>query len=110
MEDIGYQAFASCSSLTSITIPNSVTSIGVGAFLDCSSLTSITIPNSVTSIGEWAFSRCSSLTSINVDANNANYCSIDGVLFSKDKTILIQFPIGNTRSEYIIPNSVTRNT
>ena len=107
VEDIGYQAFASCSSLTSITIPNSVTSIGVGAFLDCSSLTSITIPNSVTSIGEWAFSRCSSLTSINVDANNANYCSIDGVLFSKDKTILIQFPIGNTRSEYIIPNSVT---
>ena len=107
VEDIGYQAFASCSSLTSITIPNSVTSIGVGAFLDCSSLTSITIPNSVTSIGDYAFEGCSSLTSINVDANNANYCSIDGVLFSKDKTILIQFPIGNTRSEYIIPNSVT---
>ena len=104
---IGYDAFKDCSSLTSVTIGNSVTSIGRSAFSGCSSLTSVTIPNSVTSIGEWAFSSCSSLTSINVDANNANYCSIDGVLFSKDKITLIQYPIGNTRSEYIIPNSVT---
>ena len=42
-------------SLTSITIPNSVTSIGTGAFVDCTSLTSVTIPNSVTSIGHNAF-------------------------------------------------------
>ena len=107
VENIGYQAFASCSSLTSITIPNSVTSIEELAFYGCSSLTSVTIGESVTSIGSDAFSHCSSLTSINVDANNANYYSIDGVLFSKDKTTLIQYPIGNTRSEYIIPNSVT---
>ena len=104
---IGESAFASCRSLTSVTIGESVTSIGEGAFSYCYSLTSVTIPNSVTSIGGEAFSGCSSLTSINVNANNANYCSIDGVLFSKDKTTLIQFPIGNTRSEYIIPNSVT---
>ena len=104
---IGNLAFSYCSSLTSITIPNSVTSIGNHAFSYCSSLISVTIPNSVASIGEYAFYCCSSLTSINVDANNPNYCSIDGVLFGKDKTTLIQYPIGNTRSEYIIPNSVT---
>ncbi len=104
---IGNNAFQYCYFLTSITIPNSVTSIGDCAFKSCSSLASVTIPNSVTSIGSLAFYGCSSLTSINVDANNANYCSIDGVLFSKDKTTLIQYPIGNTRSEYIIPNSVT---
>ena len=61
---IGNFAFSYCSSLTSITIPDSVTSIGYCAFFDCSSLTSITIPDSVTSIGSSAFSDCSSLTSV----------------------------------------------
>ena len=54
-----------CSSLTSVTIPNSVTSIGGGAFLGCG-LTSVTIPNSVTSIGEQAFKGCSDLTSVTI--------------------------------------------
>ena len=59
-------AFKYCSSLTSITIPNSVTSIEYEDFYYCSSLTSITIPNSVTSIGDNAFQGCSSLTSITI--------------------------------------------
>ena len=61
---IGVDAFAYCTSLDSITIPNSVTSIESGAFLGCSSLTSISIPNSVTSIDDQAFMECSSLKSI----------------------------------------------
>ena len=63
---IGEYAFASCSSLTSATIPNSVTEIGSGAFRECSSLTSITIPNNVTSIGSFAFYNCSNLTSVTI--------------------------------------------
>ena len=63
---IGNYAFRDCSSLTSITIPEGVTSIGDYAFQGCSSLTSITIPESVTSIGKWAFRECSSLTSITI--------------------------------------------
>ena len=63
---IGDSAFIMCSSLTSIHIPESVTSIGNGAFKSCTSLKSIYIPESVTSIEDSAFSHCSSLTSINI--------------------------------------------
>ena len=66
---IGAEAFSGCYSLTSLTIGESVTSIGDKAFLNCSSLTSVTIPNSVTSIGERAFYRCSSLTSVTIPNN-----------------------------------------
>jgi len=58
--------YANCIGLTSIAIPNSVTSIGNGAFDGCISLTSITIPSSVTSIGNNAFDGCSGLTSITI--------------------------------------------
>ena len=61
---IEWGAFADCSGLTSITIPNSVTSIGSYAFCNCKGLTSITIPNSVTSIGGGAFFGCTGLTSV----------------------------------------------
>ena len=67
---IGDYAFSACSSLNSITIPNSVTSIGNDAFSGCSSLTSVTIPNSVTSIEDGAFYKCPSLTSIVWNATN----------------------------------------
>ena len=66
---IGEWAFRGCNSLTSMVIPNSVTSIGEAAFYWCSNLTSITIPRSVTSIGEWVFGGCSSLTSITIPNN-----------------------------------------
>ena len=104
---IGDYAFNYCSSLTSVTIPNSVTSIGEGAFFCCSSLTRVTIPNSVTSIGDYAFSYCSSLTAIYVAEGNTTYTSEDGVLFSKDKTMLYRYPAGKMENEYAIPESVT---
>ena len=61
---IGNNAFNGCTGLTSAIIGNSVTSIGLGAFDECSDLTSIIIPDSVTSIGDYAFFRCYGLTSI----------------------------------------------
>ncbi len=105
---IGDHAFEWCDRLTSVTIPNSVTSIGDSSFDNCRSLTSITIPNSVTSIGEFAFGFCDSLTSIIVDSTNKYYSNDKyGVLFNKDKTELIQYPVGNSRISYSIPEGVT---
>lgn len=66
LQMIARSAFIRCSNLTSVTIPNSVTSIGNYAFEECSSLTSVTIPNSVTSIGNHAFWGCFSLTSVTI--------------------------------------------
>lgn len=63
---IGRCAFSGCDSLTSITIPDSVTSIGSSAFENCSGLTSIVIPDSVTSIDHWAFQYCTGLTSATI--------------------------------------------
>ena len=104
---IGNCAFRYCTSLKSITIPNSVIEIGSSAFSGCSSLTSITIPNSVTNIGDSTFWGCSSLTAIYVAVDNKNYTSVNGVLFNKDKTALICYPAGKTDKSYNITNSVT---
>ena len=92
--NIGNYAFNGCTSLTSVTITDSVTNIGNYAFNGCTSLTSVTIPNSVTSIGDSAFSSCTSLTSVTIPDNVTS--------------------IGNSAFEYCtsltsvtIPNNVT---
>lgn len=100
------QTFYSCYSLTSVTIPESVTSIGLGVFADCYSLTSVNIPESVTSIGDEAFYGCSSLTAIDVSPDNSSYCSVDGILYNKDKTTLYVCPGGKT-GQITIPEGVT---
>ena len=103
---IDYKAFFGCTSLISITIPNSVEIISGSAFDYCTSLTSINIPNSVIDISFCPFSGCTSLTSISVSPNNKYYASQDGVLFNKNKTTLIRYPSKNARTSYTIPSSV----
>jgi len=101
---IGSSAFEDCTGLTSVTIPESVTSIGGSAFRGCSGLTSVTIPNSVTSIGEQAFARCSSLTSMKVESGNTIYDSRNNcnAIIETSSNTLISGCINTT-----IPNSVT---
>ena len=104
---IGNAAFSDCRNLLNVTISDSVISIGDYAFLLCRSLTSVTIPDSVTTIGISAFYSCYSLTSFLVDGNNKYYSNDEyGVLFNENKTTLIQYPDGNKRTSYTIPNSV----
>ena len=104
---IDVYAFMNSTNLTSVIIGNSVTSIGDYAFASCTGLTSVTIGNSVTSIGNGAFQSCIGLSSFTVDSANPNYSVIDGVLFNKLKTILVNYPPNKTGINYNIPDSVT---
>lgn len=138
---IGDHAFSHCTGLTSVTIPNSVTEIGLQPFFGCLNLTdiivdpenssycsidgvlydkevsilincpegkkgSLTIPGSVTTIGINAFSACSNLSDIIADPENSSYCSIDGVLYDKEVSVLIKCPEGK-KGNLNIPSSVT---
>ncbi|MBQ7968425.1 MAG: leucine-rich repeat domain-containing protein [Clostridia bacterium] len=105
---IGARAFDECTALTSITIPSGVTTIDDYAFSDCSSLIDITIPKTVTYIGIEIFRHCYSLNNIFVDPANPSYTSVNGVLYSKDMSVLIRYPADKhtvTRT-YTVPDSV----
>ncbi len=115
VSSIGGNAFWNCDDIKSISLPESVVTIGGGAFLGCTGLTSISIPKSTTKIeayngrsgGIWGtFANCSSLTEINVDGDNQCYKSINGILFTKDGTELIAYPVGKQNEKYSIPSSV----
>ena len=103
---IGDYAFSDCENLKSVTIPNSVKEIGEGAFWNDTGITTITIPNSVTIIGFGAFNGCTNLQNLLIDENNPKYSSVDGVLYNKDKTTLIQYPCANPKTDYTILDSV----
>lgn len=107
LEEIGSFAFNE-SKLTSIELGNSVKKIGESAFAWCTALESITFPTTIEEIGISAFYMCTSISEYTVIDNNKNYTSdARGVLFNKDKTTLIYYPIANTETEYTIPNTVT---
>ncbi|MGN0701858.1 MAG: leucine-rich repeat protein [Lentihominibacter sp.] len=125
---IGNNAFYDCNAITSVIIPQGVTSIGNNAFRDCDNLADVSIPNSITSIGYMAFYSCdiatveipqyvetigneafgccSNLVSITVDDANNSYSSENGVLYNKDKTVLVQYPIAKASQSFTIPNTV----
>ena len=98
-------AFSGCSGLVSVAIPDSVVMIGEYAFNGCESMTGVEIGEGVAEIGEGAFGACSALERIGVSAGNPAYLSEDGVLFSKDKRLLVQYPAGKDGA-YAVPQGV----
>ena len=84
----------------------SVTEISEGAFVYSSSMTTITFPKSLTTIGRDAFIFCSGITEFKVPEENSHFCSIDGVLFDKNKETLILYPAKKEGDFYIVPDGV----
>jgi hypothetical protein len=104
---IDLNAFNGRSSLTNVTLPDSIVSIGQEAFEYCGNLTNVTLGAGVTNIGYHAFNSCSQLVTFTVAADNPAFSSLDGVLFDRNQATLIQYPAFKFGS-YLIPDSVTR--
>ena len=103
---IGDYAFTDCQQLTNIMISNGIEIIGSNVFSDCLMLTNVIFPESVTSIGVAPFFGCTRLSSIMMSPQNSFYSSTNGVLFDKNQTTLLQYPAG-LGGNYSIPNTVT---
>lgn len=106
VKSIGVSAFAWCEKLSNIKLSNSITKIDSSAFLRCSSLKNIEIPDAVEIIADNAFESCTNLSNIYVNNNNKHYLSVDGNLYSKDKTKLIRYAPGKSDKKYSIPIGV----
>ncbi len=107
IESIGKSAFSGCTSLTVANFPNSLVSFGDEAFFGCSSLQTVTVGKGLSDFGISPFANCETLKTITVDAENPYYCDVDGVVFNKNMTALIQCPLGVENSRCTIPYTVT---
>ena len=126
---LDFEAFSSCYNLISISLPNSLKTINQNVFVNCTKLqsvqwpnnngfslhfgvfqfcsfTSMTLPKNLISFDGGAFIGCSNLTEILFDEANPNYCSIDGVVYSKDKKTIVAYPNGKELTEYTILSGV----
>ncbi len=103
MKTIGNNCFDSCTSLVTANL-GGATEIGEGIFTSCDLLSSITFSGNCTTLGSLVpFSNCYALEEINVTDGDGNYCSKDGVLFSKDGKTLIKYPINRYSKTYEVP-------
>ena len=92
--------------IISVTIDEGVTSVGGKAFFQCAALTNIHIPASVTSIGDDAFRYCSGLTAFTAASGSTAYSASNGVLYNKNKTVLVHYPDAKASTSFTIPSTV----
>ncbi len=105
MVAIGEYVFQNCSALSTLNFKGNVQSIGDNAFDHCGSLTTLSVPSGVTSIGSYAFLGCYALKEFKVSKDNAHFCERDGVIYSKDMSVVVAYPNGMA-GEYVLPHGV----
>ncbi|MBQ2851354.1 MAG: leucine-rich repeat domain-containing protein, partial [Thermoguttaceae bacterium] len=106
LQTIGDDAFSGCFSLLEVSLPEGLQTIGDDAFSGCSSLTEVSLPAGLQTLGDRAFYGCKSLLNFGVAKGNANFRSVDGVLFSADGKKLLKYPCGRQKTEYVVPDGV----
>ncbi|MBO7143766.1 MAG: InlB B-repeat-containing protein [Salinivirgaceae bacterium] len=99
--------FFSHNNITTVTVPEGVTTIGKTAFSSCEKLTQISLPSTLTDLGDYAFQSCSSLQVVEIAEGNAAYLLVDSVLYNKDMTTLVLYPAALCDVSFTIPATVT---
>ncbi len=108
VSSIGEEAFANCDTLAQIILPDSVTNLGEQAFAECDGLRSIMLGSGLSDFPTSAVQGCNRLTAITVSATSEWMSSEEGVLFSKDKTMLICYPKGKSNASYTVPDDTAQ--
>lgn len=103
---VDFGAFSNCKNLQTVNMSESVRTIGSSAFSGCTDLYSVSLPRTVRTIGSGSFAGCPSLASVPIAANNKNYTSYDGVIYTKDGKKLVQYLAGRPATTYEMPLSV----
>ena len=101
--EIGWDSFRQCQILRSVTIPEGITGIHSFTFFDCNNLESVHLPKSMKNFWGSCFASCNSLKAVTVDPDNPWFCSVDGVVYTKDRKELVFYPPGKTNAEFAIP-------
>ena len=100
-------SFYTGNNITTVIVPEGVTTIGANAFGSCERLTQISLPSTLVNLGSYAFQSCPALTTVTVADGNTAYCVVEGVLYNKDKSTLVVYPAAKTGTSFTIPTSVT---
>ncbi len=107
VETIGYRAFAECTGLKEVRLPDSVTEVGNGAFGDCTALTTVTLGKGLNKLGIGVFTGCLALKDLKITEGNTAFSYTDGCLYNNDKTKLYFMLPTRERESYSMPSTVT---
>ena len=105
---VDFSSFEDCTNLSKVVMGTQVKTIGASAFSGCTALKSVSIPAKTSEIGSGAFAKCSSLTNINIDPNNEHYICKDGVLYTIDQSLLVQYLAGKPSASFTMPSTVKK--
>ncbi len=106
LTEMGSFVFYMCTSLENVQIPENLSTLGAYSFMGCIRMESISIPSTLEWLGDGAFMGCMSLTDLTVDVDHPNYTVKDGILYSKDESVLYFYPPSRTDTTFEVPAGV----